>query len=381
VRTELLQHEIVVESLSGDTLDVLVSATKRTNLDKLLEAIHLQSEILDLKANPDRPAEGAVIEAKLERGRGPVGTVLVQRGTLKVGDIIVAGQAWGRVRALIDDHGANTPAAGPSVPVEVLGFDSAPEAGDAFAVVESEARAREITDYRVRKRRETLGSAGTPRTLEQMMQNLKDAAGKQEFNLLVKGDVQGSVEAILGSLAKLGNDEVAARIVHSAVGQITESDVALANASKAIVIGFNVRANAQAKQAAEQQGIEIRYYNIIYDLVDDVKGAMSGLLAPTKKENFLGYATIKQVFNISKVGKVAGCVVTEGRVERGAKVRLLRDKVVIHEGTLSILKRFKDEVKEVPVGQECGMAFANYQDIRENDEIECFNVETIARSL
>ena len=381
VRTELLQHEIVVESLSGDTLDVLVSATKKTNLDKLLEAIHLQAEILDLRANIDRPAEGAVIEAKLERGRGPVGTVLVQRGTLKVGDIIVAGQAWGRVRALIDDHGKNTPAAGPSVPVEVLGFDSAPEAGDAFAVVESEARAREITDYRVRKRRETLGSAGTPRTLEQMMQNLKDAAGKQEFNLLVKGDVQGSVEAILGSLAKIGNDEVAARIVHSAVGQITESDIALANASKAIVIGFNVRANAQAKQAAEQQGIEIRYYNIIYDLVDDVKGAMSGLLAPTKKENFLGYATIKQVFNISKVGKVAGCVVTEGHVERGAKVRLLRDKVVIHEGTLSILKRFKDEVKEVQGGQECGMAFANYQDIRENDEIECFNVETIARTL
>jgi translation initiation factor IF-2 len=381
VRTELLQHEIVVESLSGDTQDVLVSATKRMNLDKLLEAIHLQAEILDLKANVERAAEGAVIEAKLERGRGPVGTVLVQRGTLKVGDIIVAGQAWGRVRALIDDHGANTPSAGPSVPVEVLGFDSAPEAGDAFAVVESEARAREITDYRVRKRRETLGSAGTPRTLEQMMQNLKDAAGKQEFNLLVKGDVQGSVEAILGSLAKVGNEEVMARIVHSGVGQVTESDIALANASKAIIIGFNVRANAQAKQLAEQQGIEIRYYSIIYDLVDEVKLAMSGMLAPTKKENFLGYATIRQVFNITKVGKVAGCMVTDGKVERGAKVRLLRDKVVIHEGTLSILKRFKDEVKEVPMGQECGMAFANYQDIREGDEIECFNVETIARTL
>ena len=381
VRTELLQHEIVVESLSGDTQDVLVSATKRMNLDKLLEAIQLQAEILDLKANVERPAEGAVIEAKLERGRGPVGTVLVQRGTLKVGDIIVAGSAWGRVRALIDDHGANTPTAGPSVPVEVLGFDSAPEAGDAFAVVESEARAREITDYRIRKRRETLGSAGTPRTLEQMMQNLKDAAGKQEFNLILKGDVQGSVEAILGSLAKVGNDEVMARIVHSGVGQITESDIALANASKTIVIGFNVRANAQAKHAAEQQGIEIRYYSIIYDLVDDVKSAMSGLLAPTKKENFLGYATIRQVFNITKVGKVAGCMVTDGKVERGAKVRLLRDKVVIHEGTLSILKRFKDEVKEVPMGQECGMAFANYQDIREGDEIECFQVETIARTL
>jgi translation initiation factor IF-2 len=381
VRTELLSHEIVVESMGGETLEVPVSALKRTNLDKLLEAIHLQAEILDLRANPDRSAEGIVIEAKLEKGRGPVGTVLVQRGTLKVGDIVVAGTAWGRVRALIDDKGANVPSAGPSVPVEVLGFDSAPEAGDQIAVVESEARAREITDYRIRKRRETLGSAGTPRTLEQMMQSIKDSAGKKEFNLLIKGDVQGSVEAIGGALAKLGTDEVGARVVHSAVGQITESDVALANASKAIIVGFNVRANAQAKQAADQQGIEIRYYNIIYDLVDDVKAAMSGLLAPTKREIFLGYATIKQVFNISKIGKVAGCLVTEGKVERGAKVRLLRDKVVIHEGTLSILKRFKDDVKEVPAGQECGMAFANYQDIRENDEIECFQVEVVKRSL
>jgi translation initiation factor IF-2 len=381
VRTELLSHEIVVESMGGETLEVPVSALKRTNLDKLLEAIHLQAEILDLRANPDRSAEGIVIEAKLEKGRGPVGTVLVQRGTLKVGDIVVAGTAWGRVRALIDDKGANVPSAGPSVPVEVLGFDSAPEAGDQIAVVESEARAREITDYRIRKRRETLGSAGTPRTLEQMMQSIKDSAGKKEFNLLIKGDVQGSVEAIGGALAKLGTDEVGARVVHSAVGQITESDVALANASKAIIVGFNVRANAQAKQAADQQGIEIRYYNIIYDLVDDVKAAMSGLLAPTKREIFLGYATIKQVFNISKVGKVAGCQVTQGRVERGAKVRLLRDNTVIHEGTLSILKRFKDEVREVPAGQECGMAFANYQDIRENDQIECFQVETIARTL
>jgi translation initiation factor IF-2 len=381
VRTELLSHEIVVESMGGETLEVPVSALKRTNLDKLLEAIHLQAEILDLRANPDRSAEGIVIEAKLEKGRGPVGTVLVQRGTLKVGDIVVAGTAWGRVRALIDDKGANVPSAGPSVPVEVLGFDSAPEAGDQIAVVESEARAREITDYRIRKRRETLGSAGTPRTLEQMMQSIKDSAGKKEFNLLIKGDVQGSVEAIGGALAKLGTDEVGARVVHSAVGQITESDVALANASKAIIVGFNVRANAQAKQAADQQGIEIRYYNIIFDLVDDVKAAMSGLLAPTKREIFLGYATIKQVFNISKIGKVAGCLVTEGKVERGAKVRLLRDKVVIHEGTLSILKRFKDDVKEVPAGQECGMAFANYQDIRENDEIECFQVEVVKRSL
>ena len=380
VRTELLSHEIVVESMGGDTLEIPVSALKRTNLDKLLEAIHLQAEILDLRANPARTAEGVVIEAKLERGRGPVGTVLVQRGTLHVGDIIVAGMAWGRVRALLNDHGANIATAGPSVPVEVLGFDSAPEAGDQFAVVENEARARELTDYRVRKRRETLGSAGTKSSLEQMMQQLKDA-GRKEFPLVVKGDVQGSLEAIVGALKKVGNDEVEARLVHSGVGGITESDIALAAAAKAVVIGFNVRANAQAKQAADAQGVEIRYYNIIYDLVDEVKAAMSGLLAPTKREIFLGYATIKQVFTITKAGKVAGCIVTEGKVERGAKVRLLRDNVVIHEGTLSILKRFKDDVKEVTAGQECGMSFANYQDIREGDQIECFQVETIARTL
>jgi len=380
VRTDLLQHEIVVESMGGDTIDVPVSALKRTGLDNLLEAINLQAEILELKANPSRSAEGFVIEAKLERGRGPVGTLLVQRGTLHIGDIIVAGSAWGRVRALINEQSKNVFSAGPSVPVEVLGFDSAPEAGDQFAVVENEARAREITDYRVRKRREALGSAGTARTLEGMMQQLKEA-GRKEFPLVIKGDVQGSIEAILGSLAKVGNDEVMARIVHSGVGQITESDVSLAQASKAIILGFNVRANVQAKQAADSLGIEIRYYSIIYDLVDQVKAAMSGLLAPTTKEIFLGYATIKKVFDISKQGKVAGCLVTEGKVERGAKVRLLREKTVIHEGTLSILKRFKDDVKEVPVGQECGMAFANYQDIREGDEIECFQVETIARTL
>ena len=380
VRTALLQHEIVVESMSGETLEVEVSALKRTGIDKLLEAISLQAELLDLRANSDRSAEGVVIEAKLERGRGPVGTVLVQRGTLKVGDIVVAGAAWGRVRALIDDLGETVTQAGPSVPVEILGFDSAPEAGDPFAVVETEGRAREITDYRVRKRRQTLGSAGTARTLEQMMQQLKET-GRKEFPLVVKGDVQGSVEAIGGALRKLGTDEVEARMVHSGVGGITESDVALANASRAVVVGFNVRANAQAKLAADQIGVEIRYYNIIYDLVDDVKKAMSGLLAPTIREIFLGNAEILEVFNISKVGKIAGCRVTDGKVERGAKVRLIRDNVVIHEGTLSTLKRFKDEVREVPAGQECGMAFANYQDIRVGDVIECFNVETIARSL
>ena len=380
VRTELLQHEIVVESMSGETLDVPVSALQRTGLDQLLEAISLQAELLDLKANPNRTAEGFVIEAKLERGRGPVGTLLVQRGTLKVGDIVVAGAAWGRVRALIDEHGGSVRTAGPSVPVEVLGFDSAPDAGDQFAVVENEARAREITAYRDRKRREALGQAGTARTLEQMMQQLKEA-GRKEFPLVVKGDVQGSVEAIMGALKKLSTDEVEARIIHSGVGGITESDVALANASKAVILGFNVRTNMQAKQAAERDGVEIRYYNIIYDLVDDVKGVMSGMLAPTIRENFLGNATILQVFNISKVGKVAGCRVTEGKVERGAKVRLIRDHVVIHEGTLSILKRFKDDVKDVPAGQECGMQFANYQDIREGDTIECFQIETIARTL
>ncbi|MES0384543.1 MAG: translation initiation factor IF-2 [Hyphomicrobium sp.] len=380
VRNELLQHEVIVESMSGETLEVSVSALKRTNLDKLLEAIHLQAELLDLKANPNRSAEGIVVEAKLERGRGPVGTVLVQRGTLRVGDIVVASAAWGRVRALIDDRGVNTEEAGPSVPVEILGFNAAPEAGDQFAVVESDARAREITGYRVRKRREALGAGGTARTLEQMMQRLKEA-DRKDFDLVVKADVQGSLEAIGGALRKLGTDEVEARMVHSGVGGITESDVALANASKAVILGFNVRANVQAKAAADRDGVEIRYYSIIYDLVDDVKAAMSGLLAPTIREVFLGNAEILEVFNISKIGKVAGCRVTEGKVERGAKVRLIRDDVVVHEGTLSTLKRFKDEVREVPAGQECGMAFANYHDIRAGDVIECFNVETVARTL
>ncbi|MEL6297872.1 MAG: translation initiation factor IF-2 [Pseudomonadota bacterium] len=380
VRTDLLQHEIVVESMSGEVLEVEVSAIEKTGLDKLLEAIALQAELLDLKANAERPADGFVIEAKLERGRGPVGTLLVQRGTLNVGDIVVAGTSWGRVRAMLDDKGDNTKAAGPSTPVEVLGFDSAPEAGDQFAVVESEARAREITEYRQRKRRETLGSAGSARTLEQMMQQMHEA-DKKELALVVKGDVQGSVEAIAGALAKVSTDEVEARIVHSGVGGITESDVTLASASDAVVIGFNTRANQQAKQAADRDGVEVRYYNIIYDLVDDMKGVMSGLLAPTIRETFLGNAEILQVFNITKVGKVAGCKITEGKVERGAKVRLIRDNVVIHEGTLSILKRFKDDVKEVNAGQECGMSFANYQDIREGDVIECFQVEEIQRTL
>ena len=380
VRTELLSQEIVVESLGGDTLEIEVSALKKTGLDKLLEAIALQAEVLELTANPDRPAEGVIVEAKLERGRGPVGTALIQRGTLHVGDLVVAGSAYGRVRALINELGEQVTSAGPSVPVEVLGFDSAPEAGDQFAVVENEARAREITDYRTRERRKRLAVAGARGSLEQMMTNLK-AAGTKEFTLLIKGDVQGSVEAIVAALDKLGTDEVRARIVHAGVGGITESDVGLAATSGAVLLGFNVRANAQAREAAERDGVEIRYYSVIYDLVDEVKQAMSGMLAPTRTETFIGNAEILEVFAISKVGKVAGCRVTEGKVERGAQVRLIRDNVVVHEGKLSTLKRFKDEVREVTAGQECGMAFENYQDMRQGDVIECFTVEHVQRSL
>jgi len=380
VRTELLSHEIVVESLGGDTLEIEVSALKKTGLDKLLEAIALQAEVLELRANPERDAEGVIVEAKLERGRGPVGTALIQRGTLRLGDLIVAGSAYGRVRALINELGEPVASAGPSVPVEVLGFDSAPEAGDQFAVVENEARAREITDYRVRERRKRLAVAGARGSLEQMMTNLK-AAGIKEFTLLVKGDVQGSVEAIVAALDKMGTDEVRARIVHAGVGGITESDVGLAATSGAVVLGFNVRANTQAREAAERDGVEIRYYAVIYDLVDEVKQAMSGMLAPTRHETFLGNAEILEVFTISKVGKVAGCRVTEGKVERGAQVRLIRDNVVVHEGKLSTLKRFKDEVREVTAGQECGMAFEGYQDMRPADVIECFEVEHVQRTL
>jgi translation initiation factor IF-2 len=382
VRTELLQHEVQVESLGGDVLDVEVSATKKLNLDRLLEVVGLQAEILELKANPSRPAEGTVIEAKLDRGRGPVATVLVQRGTLKVGDLIVAGAEWGRVRALLSDTGKPVDSAGPSTPVEVLGFSGTPDAGDRLAVVESEARAREVTDYRARQKREKVSARATGMrgSLEQMMSQLK-TAGRKEFPLIVKGDVQGSVEAIIGALDKLGTDEVAARVLHAGAGGITESDVTLAEASGVPIIGFNVRAHKEAREAAERAGIEIRYYNIIYDLVDDVKKAMSGLLAPTLRETMLGNATILEIFNVSKVGKIAGCRVTDGVVERGANVRLIRDNVVVHEGKLSQLKRFKDDVKEVTAGQECGMAFENYQDMRQGDVIECYRVETIQRSL
>ncbi len=382
VRTELLRHEVQVESMGGDTLEVEVSAKAKTNLDKLLEVILLQSEVLELRANPDRAAEGIVIEAKLDKGRGPVATVLVDRGTLKVGDIVVAGSEWGRVRALLDDRGANVNAAGPAMPVEVLGFQGTPDAGDRVAVVENEARAREITEYRIRQKRENVAkrASGSRGSLEQMMNKLQ-TAGKKEFPLVVKTDVQGSLEAIVASLEKLGNEEVAARVIHGGVGGVTESDVTLASASDAAIIGFNVRANKQARDAADRDGIEIRYYNIIYNLVDDVKAAMSGMLTPERRETFLGNAEILEVFNISKIGKVAGCRVTEGMVERGASVRLIRDNVVIHEGKLGTLKRFKDDVKEVHAGQECGMNFEAYQDMRAGDVIECFRVEEIARTL
>ncbi|WP_160010960.1 translation initiation factor IF-2 [Rhizobium sp. 18055] len=382
VRNQLLQHEVFVESMGGEVLDVEVSAKTGLNLDKLLEAVLLQSEILDLKANPNRTAEGTVIEAQLDRGRGAVATVLVQNGTLRPGQIIVAGDVWGRVRALVTDKGDHVKEAGPAMPVEVLGLSGTPAAGDKFAVVENESRAREISEYRQRLARDKAAArqSGQRGSLEQMMTQLQ-SAGVKEFPLVIKGDVQGSIEAIAGALDKLGTDEVRARIVHSGAGGITESDISLAEASNAAIIGFNVRANSQARSFAEREGIEIRYYNIIYDLVDDVKAAMSGLLSPERRETFLGNAEILEVFNITKTGKVAGCRVVEGKVERGAGVRLVRDNVVIHEGKLKTLKRFKDEVSEVPVGQECGMAFENYEDIRAGDTIECFRVEHITRTL
>ncbi|MGA7388244.1 MAG: translation initiation factor IF-2, partial [Pseudolabrys sp.] len=382
VRTDLLQHEIQVESMGGEVVDVEVSATKKTNIDKLLEMLGLQAEILDLKANPNRAAEGTVIEAKLDRGRGPVATVLIQRGTLHPGDIVVAGAEWGRVRALVSDTGEPVQSAGPSTPVEVLGFSGTPDAGDRLAVVESEARAREVTDYRARQKREKMAAraTGLRGSLEQMMAQAK-TSGRKEFPLVIKADVQGSVEAIIGALDKLATDEVAARVLHSGVGGISESDVTLAEASGVPIIAFNVRANKEAREAAERAGIEIRYYNIIYDLVDDVKKAMSGLLPPTLRETMLGNAQILEIFKVSKVGNIAGCKVTDGTVERGANVRLIRDNVVIHEGKLSQLKRFKDDVREVGAGMECGMAFENYQDMRQGDVIECYRVEQIQRSL
>ena len=380
VRNELLSHELVVESVGGDVLAVEVSATEKTNLEKLQEAIVLQAEILEIKANPDRNAEGVVVEAKVETGRGSVATVLVQRGTLKVGDIVVAGAQWGKVRALLGDAGERTDFAGPSTPVEILGLGGTPDAGDEFSVVENEARAREITEFRQRRDRDAKVQAGARGTLDEMFSQIQ-AGEIKEVAIVVKADVQGSVEAIVQSAQNLSNDEVSVRVLHTGVGGINESDVTLAKASNAVMVGFNVRANAQARQLAEAEGLDIRYYAIIYNLVDDLKSMLTGMLAPQIRETFLGNAAIKEVFNITKVGRVAGCEVTEGVVRRGSGVRLLRDNVVIHEGTLSTLKRFTDEVREVTQGFECGMAFENYQDIKAGDVIECFDVEEIARTL
>ncbi|EKE74493.1 MULTISPECIES: translation initiation factor IF-2 [Roseobacteraceae] len=381
VRTALLQHEVVVEAMSGDVQDVEVSAKTGKGLDQLLEAIALQAEILELKANPDRAAEGAVIEAQLDVGRGPVATVLVQKGTLKRGDIFVVGEQWGKVRALVNDKGERVDEAGPSVPVEVLGLNGTPEAGDVLNVVDTEAQAREIAEYREHAAKNKRAAAGAATTLDQLLAKAKADETVSELPILVKADVQGSAEAIVQAMEKIGNDEVRVRVLHYGVGAITESDIGLAEASGAPVIGFNVRANAPARNSANQKGVEIRYYSVIYDLVDDVKAAASGLLSAEIRENFIGYAQIKEVFKVSGVGKVAGCLVTEGVARRSAGVRLLRDDVVMHEGTLKTLKRFKDEVKEVQSGQECGMAFENYEDIRPNDVIEIFEREEVQRNL
>jgi len=381
VRTELLQHEVIVEAMSGEVQDVEVSAITGKGLDELLEAIALQAEILELKANNKRAAHGAVIEAQLDVGRGPVATVLVQNGTLKQGDIFVVGEQWGKVRALINDKNERVKEAGPSVPVEVLGLNGTPEAGDVLNVVETEAQAREISEYRENAAKEKRAAAGAGTSLEQLMAKAKEDENVTEMPILVKADVQGSAEAIVQAMEKIGNDEVRVRVLHYGVGAITDTDVGLAEASGAPVMGFNVRANASARNSANQKGVEIRYYSIIYDLVDDVKAAASGLLSAEIRENFIGYSQIKEVFKVSGVGKVAGCLVTEGVARRSAGVRLLRDNVVIHEGTLKTLKRFKDEVPEVQSGQECGMAFENYEDIRADDVIEIFEREEIARKL
>jgi translation initiation factor IF-2 len=381
VRTDLLQHEVIVEKLSGDVQDVEVSAISGQGLPELLEAIALQAEILELKANPDRPAEGAVIEAQLDVGRGPVATVLVQKGTLRQSDIFVVGEQWGKVRALMNDKGERVKEAGPSVPVEVLGINGTPEAGDVLNVVSTEAQAREIAEYRQQAAKDKRAAAGAATTLDQLLAKAKADENVREMPIVVKADVQGSAEAIVQAMEKIGNEEVRVRVLHYGVGAITESDIGLAEASGAPVIGFNVRANAPARNAANQKGVEIRYYSVIYDLVDDVKAAASGLLGAEIRENFIGYAEIKEVFRVSGVGNVAGCLVTEGIARRSAGVRLLRDDVVVHEGTLKTLKRFKDEVKEVQSGQECGMAFENYDDIRKGDVIEIFEREEVERTL
>jgi len=380
VSQDLLNHEIVVESMGGEVLAVEVSAKEKTGLDKLEEAIVLQAELLELKANPDRTASGVVVEAKLEQGRGAVATVLIERGTLRVGDTMIAGTEWGRVRALIDDRGQNTESVGPAQPVEILGLNGVPSAGDEFAALESEAQAREIAEYRQRQIREKQAAGGGRSTVEQLFSEMGEGEAKQ-LAVVIKGDVQGSVEAMIGSLEKLATDEVSVQVLHSGVGGINESDVALAGASDGMVVGFNVRANVQARDLAKRDGVDIRYYSIIYDLIDDLKALLSGMLAPELRETMLGTAEIRQVFSISKVGNIAGCMVKDGVVKRGSRVRLLRDDTVIHEGKLSTLKRFKDEVREVKDNYECGMGFENYNDIKEGDFIECYEIEEIERSL
>ena len=380
VKTALLQHGIAVEELGGESLCAEVSAKKRINIDKLLEAILLQAEILDLKANPNRTADGTVIEAKMEKGRGSVATVLVQRGTLKVGDICIAGEEWGRVRAMFNEMGHKVQEAGPATPVEVLGLQGTPAAGDDFTVVADENQAREVTNYRIRKERDAKLVKSAKSAMEQMLDKIKSGEIKH-LPVIIKADVQGSIEAIEGTLNKLSNDEVSVQILHSAVGPISESDITLAKASNAFVIGFNVRAIPQARDMARRDGVDIRYYSIIYDVADDVKKGLEGMLSPELKEKILGYAEIRNVFNITGVGKVAGCMVTEGLVKRGAKVRLLRDNVVIHDGNLGQLKRFKEDVKEVKEGYECGMSFENYNDIQVGDFIECYEIEAIAAKL
>ena len=380
VKTALLQHGIGVEEMGGECLCAEVSAKKRINIDKLVDAILLQAEMLDLKANPNRNAEGAVIEAKMEKGRGTVITALVQKGTLRIGDICIAGKEWGHVRAMFNENGHKMQEAGPATPVEILGLQGTPSAGDDFVVVADEGKAKEITSYRIRKEREAKLVKSAKSAMELMLDKIKSGEVKH-LPIIIKADVQGSIEAIEGAVSKMANDEVSVQVLHSAVGAISESDVTLAKASHGLIIGFNVRANAQARDMARRDGVEIKYYSIIYDVLDDIKKGLEGMLSPELKEKLLGYAEIREVYNITGVGKVGGCMVTEGMVKRGAKIRLLRDNVVVHDGAIGQLKRFKEDVKEVKEGFECGISFENYNDIQKGDMIECYEIEEIAAKL
>lgn len=380
IKTSLLQHGIGVEEMGGESLCAEVSAKKRINIEKLVDAILLQAEMLDLKANPNRNAEGAVVEAKMEKGRGTVVTALVQKGTLRVGDICIAGKEWGHIRAMFNEHGQKVLEAGPATPVEVVGLQGTPSAGDDFVVVADEGKAREITSYRIRKEREAKLVKSAKSAMEQMLDKIKSGEIKY-LPIIIKADVQGSIEAIEGTVSKLSNDEVSVQILHSAVGAISESDVTLAKASHALIIGFNVRANAQARDMARRDDVEIKYYSIIYNVLDDIKKGLEGMLSPELREKLLGYAEIREVYNITGVGKVGGCMITEGMVKRGAKIRLLRDNVVIHDGSIGQLKRFKEDVKEVKEGFECGISFENYNDIQKGDFIECYEIEEIAAKL